>query len=137
LTLFLDTNVLLDVLAQRAPWVTDAAALLSLVDTGQVEGVVAAHAVTTLHYFLRKHLGREKASATLVELVDLVTIATVDESVIQKGLGFGWQDFEDAIQAVCALQAGADYFVTRNRQDFSALSIPVVTPSEVLNYLHQ
>ena len=137
MTLFLDTNVLLDVLAQRAPWVTDAAALLSLVDTGQVEGVVAAHAVTTLHYLLRNHLGREKASATLVELVDLVTIATVDESVIQKGLGFGGQDFEDAIQAVCALQAGADYFVTRNRQDFSALSIPVVTPSEVLNYLHQ
>ena len=130
--LFLDTNVLLDVLAQREPWVQDAATLLSLVDSGQVQGVVAAHTITTLHYLLSKHLGRAKAATALVELVDLVTIATVDASVIQKGLALGWDDFEDAVQAVCALQIGADYFVTRNKQDFSALSIPVVTPSEVL-----
>ena len=133
--LFLDANVLLDVLAQREPWVHDSAALLSLVDTGQVQGFVAAHTITTLHYLLSKHLSRKKASTALVDLVDLVTIATVDASVIQKGLSLGWHDFEDAVQAVCALEIEADYFVTRNPQDFSALSIPVVNPSEVLHYL--
>lgn len=133
--LFLDTNVLLDVLAQRTPWMQDSAALLSLVDTGQIQGFVAAHTITTLHYLLSKHLSRDKASAALVELVDLVQIATVDAAVIQKGLSLGWPDFEDAVQAVCALEIGADYFVTRNPQDFSALSIPVVNPSEVLHFL--
>ena len=133
--LFLDTNVLLDVLAQRAPWVQDSAALLSLVDTGQARGFVAAHTITTLHYLLCKHLGREKASTALVELIDLVEIAAVDASIMQKAFALGWNDFEDAVQTVCALQIGADYFVTRNPQDFSALSIPVVNPSEALHYL--
>jgi hypothetical protein len=65
-------------------------------------------------------------------LVDLVEIAPVDEQVIRKALAMGWTDFEDAVQAVCALEAEADYFVTRNRNDFSSLTIPVVTPPEAL-----
>lgn len=133
--LFLDANVLLDVLARRAPWVDDAAALLSRIDSGPTQGFVAAHTITTLHYLLSKYQGREKASAALVELLDIVEIAPVDGSVIQKGFALGWRDFEDAVQAVCALQLGADYFVTRNPHDFSALSLPVVGPAEVLHLL--
>ena len=82
-----------------------------------------------------KHLNREKASAALVELVELVTIAAVDASVIKRGLSLGWPDFEEAVQAVCALDAESDFFVSRNPNDFSALSIPVVGPGEVLQYL--
>ena len=133
--LFLDTNVLLDVLSQREPWVQDSATLLALVDSGKIRGFVSAHTITTLHYMLSKHLSRERATAALVELIDLISIATVDALVIQKGLSLGWHDFEDAVQAVCALEIEADYFVTRNPQDFSALAIPVVIPSDVLQYL--
>ena len=61
--------------------------------------------------------------------------ATLLALVIQKGLSLGWHNFEDAVQAVCALEIEADYFVSRNPQDFSALSIPVVIPSDVLQYL--
>lgn len=135
MNLFLDANVVLDVLARREPWVHDSAALLALIDTGKPRGVIAAHTITTLHYLLSKHLNRSKASAALVDLVDLVGIAPVDDAVIRRGLALGWSDFEDAIQAVCALKAEVDYFVTRNPQDFSALSIPVVSPAEVLNFL--
>lgn len=135
--LFLDANVVLDVLARREPWVHDSAALLTLIDTGKIRGVIAAHTITTLHYLLSKHLNRGKASVALVDLVDLVEIAPVDGAVIQRGLALGWSDFEDAIQAVCALEAEVDYFVTRNPQDFSALSTPVVSPAEVLNFLGQ
>lgn len=120
---------------EREPWVRDSTAVLSLVDTGRAQGFVAAHTITTLHYLLSKNLGREKASATLVELVDLLEIAAVDGQVIQKGLALGWPDFEDAVQAICALQVEADYFVTRNPRHFSALSIPAVPPAEALNYL--
>ena len=133
--LFLDTNVLLDVLAKRAPWVRDSAAFLSRIDSGQIQGFVAAHTITARHYLLSKHVGREKASTALIEVVDLVEIAPVDASVIQKGFALGWNDFEDAIQAVCALLIEADYFVTRNPLDFAPLSIPVASPSEVLQFL--
>ena len=133
--LFVDTNVLLDVLARRIPWVQDSAALLSRIDTGPVRGFVAAHTFPTLHYLLSKYQGREKASAVLVELIDIVEIVPVDRSIIQEGFALGWRDFEDALQAACALRIGVDYFVTRNPRDFAALSIPVVSPPEVLYYL--
>ncbi|NKB69221.1 MAG: PIN domain-containing protein [Candidatus Latescibacteria bacterium] len=132
--LFLDANILLDVLAQREPWVGDSAAVLSLVDTGVASGFVAAHTITTLHYLLRKHAGQEKAGTALVDLLDLVRVAAVDEQVIRQALSMAWRDFEDAVQAVCALRTGVDYFVTRNPRDFAALSIPVVRPAEVLGW---
>jgi predicted nucleic acid-binding protein len=132
--LFLDTSVLLDVLAGRGPWVNDSAAVLSLVDSGQARGWGAAHTITTRHYLLSRHLSREKASAALVDLLDLVGVATVDEQVVRKALALGWPDSEDAVQGVCALSTGAEFFVTRNPRDFTALSIPVVSPAEVLQY---
>lgn len=132
--LFLDTNVLLDVLAARKPWVEEAAAVLSLLEAGHARGFVAAHTITTLHYLLSKHLGRERAASALVDLLDLVEVAAVDDEAIRRALALGWTDFEDAVQAVCALRVEADYFVTRDPQDFSALSIPVGLPAEVLTY---
>ena len=52
-----------------------------------------------------------------------------------KALSLGWKHFEDAVQAVCALQVGADYVVSRNPGDFESFSIPVVSPSDLLALL--
>lgn len=52
--LFLDTNVVLDVLARRAPWERDAATLFSLIEAGRANGFVAPHGLATIHYLLRK-----------------------------------------------------------------------------------
>src|SRR5690606_23038459 len=68
--LFLDINVILDVLADREPWVEDSAAVLSLLDDGDIEGLVAAHSVTTLCYLTSKHLGHKRAVAALIDLLD-------------------------------------------------------------------
>lgn len=130
--LFLDANVVLDVLARRPPWVEDSAAVLSLVDAGVAEGLVAVHSVTTLDYLLRRHLGREEAATVLIDLLGLVRAVAVDHELLLKAYSLGWEDFEDAVQAVCALEAGADYLVTRNPDDFEPLTIPVVTPAELL-----
>ncbi len=59
--LFLDINVILDVLADRKPWVGKSAAVLSLLDHADVDGLVAAHSITTLFYLVSKHLGRKQA----------------------------------------------------------------------------
>ena len=57
--LFIDTNVVLDVLTDREPWFKDSAAVLTLLDDPGFEGLVAAHTVTTLFYLASKHLGRK------------------------------------------------------------------------------
>lgn len=130
--LFLDANILLDVFANREPWVEDSSAILSWIEQGQAEGLVAAHSVTTLHYILTKYLGRERTASVLIDLLKLVRAVAVDHDTLTKASALGWTDFEDAVQAVCALESGADYLVTRDAKDFRTLTIPVVSPSELL-----
>jgi predicted nucleic acid-binding protein len=130
--LFLDINVILDVLAKREPWFDDSAAVLSLLDTEEFEGVAASHSITTLFYLASKHLGSRRATAKILDLLKLVSIAPLDQDTILRGLALGWSDFEDALQMLCADAAGADYLVTRNTRDFESDSIPVVTPAELL-----
>lgn len=133
--LFLDINVILDVLAKREPWFEESAAVLSLLEADDFEGVAAAHSVTTLFYLASKHLGQRRATARLLDLLKLVSVAPVDQDTILKGLALGWSDFEDALQMLCADTAGADYLVTRNTRDFESDSIPVVTPAQLLAIL--
>lgn len=130
--LFLDTNVLLDVLAGRQPWVHDSATVLSLLESDDFVGVVAAHSITTLDYLCVKELGREQATAALVALLKLVSVAPLDQETILKAIALGWRDFEDAIQMLSAAEANADYLVTRNASDFKASPVPVMSPSELL-----
>jgi predicted nucleic acid-binding protein len=135
LKIFLDVNVILDVLADREPWVEASAAVLGLCEIDEIEGVVAAHSITTLYYLTTKHLNRKKATSAMVDLLKLVSVAAVDQDVILKAISLGWADLEDAVQGVCALESGADFVITRDAGVFDSLSIPAVTPSEFLALL--
>lgn len=130
--LFLDINVILDVLANREPWVEDSGAVLSLLDQRQVEGLVAAHSVSTLYDLASKHLGHKRAVAALIDLLEHVTVTPLDEDILLRALSLGWDDVEDAAQAVSAQRTHADYIVTRNPADFEAATVPVVTPRQLL-----
>ena len=133
--IFLDVNVILDVLADRQPWVEASASVLALCEIDEVEGVVAAHSITTLYYLTTKHLNRKKATAAMVDLLKLVAVAEVNQDVILKAISLGWPDLEDAVQGVCALQSGCDFIISRDAGLFDSLSIPAVTPSEFLALL--
>ena len=133
--LFLDTNVTLDVLARRQPWLHDSATLLSLLESDEFDGIVAAHSITTLYYLCVKELGRDQATEALVALLKLVSVTPLDQDTILKAIALGWHDFEDAIQMLSAVNANAAYLVTRNASDFKASPIPVVSPSELLAIL--
>lgn len=133
--LFLDTNVALDVLARREPWFHDSATVLSLLESDEFDGIVAAHSITTLHYLCSRELGRDRATSALIDLLKLVSVAPLDQDMILKAIALGWPDVEDAIQMLSADHAGADFLVTRNASDFKSSSVPVVTPSELLAIL--
>ena len=130
--LFFDVNVVLDVLTDREPWAADSAAALSLLELPDVEGFVAAHTITTLHCLTGRHLDRQRANAAMLDLLNLFTVAAVDEAALLQALTLTTRDFEDAVQAVCALRADVDYFVTRHPRDFGALGLHVLTPSELI-----
>jgi predicted nucleic acid-binding protein len=133
--LFLDTNVLLDVLARREPWMRDAAALLSLIEAGGASGFVAPHSLATIHYLLSKWEDRMRASQSLADLTRIVRVTALDHEAVLQALALGWADFEDALQAVCAQNAAADHLVTRDPDDFRQSAISPISPAEVLALL--
>ncbi|MHB1193838.1 MAG: PIN domain-containing protein [Longimicrobiales bacterium] len=132
---FFDVNVILDVLADRLPFAEDSGKALGLAETRFVEGIVAAHTMTTLHYLLERDLGTARTRKVLADLLRVVGVASVDDARIRHALALGWRDFEDALQSVCAEQENCDYLVTRDKVGFKKATTRVVTPGELLALL--
>lgn len=129
LRVLFDLNVVLDVLAQRQPHYPDAARVWVYVESGQMEGLLAAHSVTTLFYLLRRQLGLSQAKVALHDVLRVFQVAPVDQEVIRAALILDWNDFEDAVQATAAVAAGAAYLITRNEADFAGSPVPAIHPA--------
>lgn len=131
--LFLDTDVVLDHLADRQPFAEHAHRLLALAELQRVEVYVSALTFSHLHYLLRKGRTRTETVALLAKLKRLVRIASVGEVEIQGALGSGFTDFEDAIQHFAALsEGGVIAIITRNGDDYAASQLPVMSSDEYL-----
>jgi predicted nucleic acid-binding protein len=131
LRLLVDVDVVMDVLAARVPYLEHAAEVWHAVETGRVEGLIAAHTATTLHYLLTRQRDRATAGAALADLLRVFEVAAVDGDVLDRALAMGWNDFEDAVQVAAALAAGATHVVTRNTPDYRSAPISVLQPSEL------
>ncbi len=130
-TLLLDLNVVLDVLQKREPHYEASARVWAAVEEGDLKGFVAAHSVTTLFYLLTQHLDRNQTIAAIHDLVEVFSVARVDEVVIRHALSYGWRDFEDAVQMAAAAGVDADFLITRNPKDFPAGPARVLRPAEL------
>lgn len=130
--LLLDINVVLDVLLAREPWAADSARLLGAVERGEHEGWVAAHTVTTVHYLVARARGRRAAVLAVTDLLDVAAVVPVGDPELRRALVLDLPDFEDAVQAACALAVGADALVTRDTDGFAGLGLPVLTPGAAL-----
>ncbi|MFZ6026597.1 MAG: PIN domain-containing protein [Chloroflexota bacterium] len=135
LRILIDLNVILDVLAQRQPHDADAHRLWAAIESGQVQGFVAAHSLTTLFYLLRRHTSQAQARAALVDVLHVFSVAAVDQAVIQAAMALAWPDFEDAVQMAAAAQCNAVYVITRNLEDFKNGPVPVLTAPNFLAVL--
>ena len=130
-----DLNVILDVLQRREPFYAMSARALASAETGQAEGLVAAHSLTTLFYLVARDQSPDQARVILADLLRFLTVAGVDAQVIEGALNLPYRDFEDAVQMMAAVPAGATHLITRNPQDFRAGPLPVLQPAELVALL--
>jgi len=130
---FVDTNVLIDVLAKRQPFYKDSAAVWTLAEQGKIEGLVSAVSFTNIFYVVRKLEDAKTARHMLGLLRDVFTPASCDAQILNLALASDFKDFEDAVQYFTAVQAEADCMVSRNPSDFAKpRECPVLTPAEFL-----
>ena len=126
-----DVNVVLDVLLDRQPHAEASAAAWAAVESGVAEGLMAAHAVTTIHYLVRKETGNIKARRIISAILRVFGVATVDGAVLQEALQLPLSDFEDAVTAAAARLAGCECIVTRDPKGFRGSPVRPLTPEAV------
>jgi predicted nucleic acid-binding protein len=130
--LLLDVNIVLDVLLERSPHFPHAAALWAAIERGKASGLLAAHAVTIVHYLVAREHDRRRARQALDRLLSVYTVAAVDDAVVRRAMTLDWPDFEDAVTAAAAASAGCDALVSRNPRDFKGSPVPVVDAAAAL-----
>jgi predicted nucleic acid-binding protein len=129
----IDLNVILDTLQKREPFFAASARVLAEAETGKIDGLIAAHGVTTLFYIISKDRSPEHARMILSNLIQFLSIARVDQRTIEQALAMPWKDFEDAVQMAAAIQSGAQALITQNVEDFKGAPISVLQPAELLS----
>lgn len=127
-----DLNIILDVLQQREPFYEISAQLLAYAETGRIKGFIAPHSLTTLFYLIEKDQSSAHAKVTITSLLQVLDVASIDQSTIEQALSLPYRDFEDAVQMMAAVQCKAEYLVTRNAKDFQPAPLSVIQPSELL-----
>ena len=91
--IFLDTDVILDHLADRQPFAEYAHRLLALAETGRLTLCVSSLSFSNLYYLLRKPKGHADALVLLGKLKSLVRVSAVTEAEIKAALSSSFKDF--------------------------------------------
>ena len=133
----MDVNIVLDALQAREPWRADAEALWAACDARRLSGHLAAITITTVFYIVGKAAPHDKAFDAVDVCLKAFEIVPVSAETLAAARALPGADFEDNVQIACAIAAGTEVIVTRNREDFAASPIPVMSPKELLAALPQ
>ena len=129
---FIDSDIILDLLAQREEFYPPAAKLFTLLDKGDVLGFTSPIVFANLHYVLRKMRSKEYALKSLRKLKTLISILPVDDKIIGLALDSNFSDFEDSIQYHTAKSYEINFIITRNKKHYKQSKISVCTAEEYL-----
>jgi predicted nucleic acid-binding protein len=133
----LDANVVLDVLLERQPFVTDAKRLWQASDDGLFDGCVATFTVPIVHYVCQKHAGPEAAARAVDMCLEAFETAALYRECILAARRMPGGDFEDNLQIACAITDFMQGIVTRNPQHFTASPLQVYSPADFLAILNR
>lgn len=131
---FIDTNILIDVLAHRESFFEASSNVVNLGVIGEIELCTTSLSYATTVYITRPVLGYTGAIKAMKSLEPYLTVVPMDAEQCHNALFSDMPDFEDMLQYNAAIAADADVIVTRNKKHFPKQGIPILTPQEFLAY---
>lgn len=132
----LDTNILIDYLAEREPFFQDAQNLILACCQGKYDGCAAAHSICNMFYILRSQMSEHERRQSLLWFCEILDIISINKLKLKTALeNESFRDMEDCLQTECAEEFSADYIVTRNPKDFTKSRIPAIEPGTLLRML--
>ena len=131
--IFIDTDVILDLLGNRKPFSKHAAEIFSISMQKKINIYISAISVTTIYYILCKNNDETKVRSLITELFDLCNIIPATKEILRSALESDFKDFEDAVQHCTALtNKNIKAIITRNVKDFKKSRIEVYSPEDFL-----
>ena len=131
--IFLDTNVILDVLIKREPFYIDSSKVLTLVNEKIVSGYISAITINNIYYILRKLKDKETAKNFITEILVSFEIIALTKDILSRANKISIDDYEDGIQFFSALDCGCDFLITRNDKDYPRIGIKIISPEEFIS----
>lgn len=131
--IFLDSNVLIDLLLSREPFCANARAIFDLSISTKLELVTSSLSFLNTHYILSGAFGKEKALFALGQARKLVDLISVGETHVDQALTNPGSDFEDAVQYFAAKSANCGCIISRDKKGFKQFDLPCMTPKEFLD----
>ena len=134
--LFLDTNILIDLLDSERPHHEASTELMRAVQRGQVRACISAISIVNAIYILRKAMPGKVIARHLLRMLDTVELSRLDVQDMRAALASDWPDLEDAIQHRSALASGqVDAIVSHDADMKRHAELPVLSPRQVLQRL--
>jgi predicted nucleic acid-binding protein len=131
--LFIDTNIVIDLLSRREPFFEEAAMLFSLADRKQIELAVSSLTIANTSYALLRQMDSNKAKSILRKLRLILKILPLDDKIIGLALNDEtFADFEDGLQYFTAIDNGQELIITRNLKDFKNSKLPAMTAKQFI-----
>jgi len=134
--ILIDTNVVLDWLLDREPFVEQANQIMRYCVRGKVKGYLASHSILNIFYITRGAFDTEKRKEIALMLCDKFNVIGLDKQMIIESLGNkNWDDLEDGLQILCAVAEGLDYIITRDPKGFETSKVQALSPKAFLEMI--
>jgi len=132
--ILLDTNVVLDVLLAREPFLIEAREIIALVENKEVEGYICATSATTIHYLMQRSTDKAQADGLITTLLGLFEVAPVTKDILYEASVNNGVDYEDSVIYTAAKDVEVDIIITRDNKGFKNAPVSVLTPEEFLAF---
>ena len=133
--ILIDTDILIDLALDRAPFAEPAAALVDELEKSPGTAFMAWHSVSNFYYLVSPARGRNQTIGFLVDLARFIEIAPTTTVSLHEAVKLDLKDFEDALQVAAALACHAGAIVTRNLKDYRRSPIQAVDPQAALQFV--
>ncbi|MCP9755583.1 PIN domain-containing protein [Lacihabitans sp. CCS-44] len=133
--IFLDTNIILDLLDNQRECHKEAVLLFNLIDNGEVMAFFSESVVATTDYILQKLLSKDFRTEFFREISRKIQILPCSNMILDRALSLEFEDFEDALLFQLALENKVDFFITNDKKLLNSTlkGIQLVRAEQFLN----
>ncbi|MDQ6761198.1 MAG: PIN domain-containing protein [Bacteroidota bacterium] len=134
--LFLDSDVILDIVLQREEFFQNSYQIFKMAEDQTALLYTSSSIVMNVQYLSAKFVGKKKAAEGIKYLLDFLDILDCNKKILQKAYNTKCKDIEDAVQYFTAIHSELiTFFISRNVKDYTEIEekfLPALTPSQFL-----